>query len=53
MERLTILKKSEHCRDHGAAQSAKILETAFVSEEMGNEFHQAFGYTSKTQSCLI
>jgi len=32
MERLTILKKSEHCRDHGAAQSAKILETAFVSE---------------------
>jgi len=44
---------SEHCIfvgfDHGAADTAKIFETVVVSEEMGNELHQAFGYKASFQ----
>jgi len=47
MERLGILEKTEYCifaaGGHDAAQTAKSFETAVVSDEMGDAFHQAFG----------
>jgi len=56
MERLGILKKSEHCifasADHGVAQTEKIFKRAVVSEEMGNEFNQTFGCKASSNKIL-
>ena len=49
-------KTSEHCilaaGDHDAAQTAKILETAVVSEEIGNEFDQVLAVRRLSNTTL-
>jgi len=38
--------------DHDAAQTAKILETAVVSEEIGNEFDQVLAVRRLSNTTL-